>query len=148
MDVTNSMLGLMGVPSWQRGSSNNIMGPSLSSLISVMQLGKVAYEFEHSLFAAASCTFCKASFMFMQYYLDRGLSPEEVKEDRSGEAEEVGFAFAQIGFRVIQNPFELGGVSPAGDPRAPSLRRAPPRTPSGRPRLEAAPGRRWSLRSW
>lgn len=81
MDVTNSMLGLMGVPSWQRGSSNNIMGPSLSSLISVMQLGKVAYEFEHSLFAAASCTFCKASFMFMQYYLDRGLSLEEVKED-------------------------------------------------------------------
>ena len=81
LDVTNSMLGLMGVPSWQRGSSNNIMGSSLSSLISVMQLGKVAYEFEHSLFAAASCTFCKASFMFMQYYLDRGLSLEEMKED-------------------------------------------------------------------
>ena len=81
MDVTNSMLGLMGVPSWQRGSSSNIMGSSLSSLVSVMQLGKVAYEFEHSLFAAASCTFCKASFMFMQYYLDRGLSLEKVKED-------------------------------------------------------------------
>ena len=82
MDVTNSMLGLMGVHSWQkRGSSNNLMGSSLSSLISVMQLGKVAYEFEHSMFAAASCTFCKASFMFLQYYLDRGLSLEEVKED-------------------------------------------------------------------
>jgi len=50
MDVTNSMLGLMGVHSWRRGSSSStFMGSSLSSLISVMQLGKVAYEFEHSM---------------------------------------------------------------------------------------------------
>ena len=82
MDVTNTMLGLMGVHSWRRASSSStLMGSSLSSLISVMQLGKVAFEFEHSMFAAASCTFCKASFMFMQYYLDRGLSLEEMKED-------------------------------------------------------------------
>ena len=82
-DVTNSMLGLMGVHSWHSGASSNFMamGSSLSSLVSVMDLSRVTYEFEHSMFAAASCTFCKASFMFLQYYLDRGLSLEEVKED-------------------------------------------------------------------
>ena len=58
--VKDSMLGILGVNTWQRDASSNFVGPSLSSLISVMQLGKVAYEFEHSMFAAASCTFCKA----------------------------------------------------------------------------------------
>ena len=40
-------------------------------MVSVLQLSKVFYEFENSLFGAASCTFCKAGFMFLQYYLDR-----------------------------------------------------------------------------
>ena len=79
--VKDSVLGMLGVDTWQREASSNFVGPSLSSLISVMQLGKVAYEFEHSMFAAASCTFCKAGFMFMQYYLDSGVSVEEAKED-------------------------------------------------------------------
>ena len=79
--VKNSVLGMLGVNTWQRDASSTSVGPSLSSLISVMQLGKVAYEFEHSMFAAASCTFCKAGFMFMQYYLDSGVSVEEAKED-------------------------------------------------------------------
>ena len=79
--VKDSVLGILGMNTWQRDASSNFVGPSLSSLISVMQLGKVAYEFEHSMFAAASCTFCKAGFMFMQYYLDSGVSVEEAKED-------------------------------------------------------------------
>ena len=79
--VKDSVLGMLGVNTWRRDASSTSVGPSLSSLISVMQLGKVAYEFEHSMFAAASCTFCKAGFMFMQYYLDSGVSVEEAKED-------------------------------------------------------------------
>ena len=79
--VKDSVLGMLGVNTWQRDASSTSVDPSLSSFISVMQLGKVAYEFEHSMFAAASCTFCKAGFIFMQYYLDSGVSVEEAKED-------------------------------------------------------------------
>ena len=41
--VKDSVLGMLGVNTLQREASNNFVGPSLSSLISVMQLGKVAY---------------------------------------------------------------------------------------------------------
>ena len=71
------------------GSSS--MGPSLSTLVSVMQLGKVGMvvavyhdtsppqvveEFELSIFGAATCTFCKAGLLFLQYYLDTDASLE------------------------------------------------------------------------
>ena len=57
------------------------MGSSLSSVVDFLQLGKVTHEFENSLFGAATCTFCKASFLFLQYFLDKKLSMLEVIED-------------------------------------------------------------------
>jgi len=59
----------------------NYMGTGLSTMVNLLQLGKVAYEFEHSVFGAASCTFCKASLMFIKYYLDRDRELEEVIAD-------------------------------------------------------------------
>ena len=57
------------------------MGSSLSTMVDFLQLGKVTHEFENSLFGAATCTFCKASFLFLQYFLDKKLSMLEVIKD-------------------------------------------------------------------
>ena len=57
------------------------MGPALSTVVDFLQLSKVTHEFEQSLFGAATCTFCKASFLFLQYYLDKNMALEEVKEN-------------------------------------------------------------------
>ena len=57
------------------------MGSSLSTVVDFLQLGKVTHEFENSLFGAATCTFCKASFLFLQYYLDNKLYMHEVITD-------------------------------------------------------------------
>ena len=57
------------------------MGPALSNVVDFLQLSKVTHEFENSLFGAATCTFCKASFLFLQYYLDRETYMEEVLAD-------------------------------------------------------------------
>ena len=42
---------------------------------------QVAYEVEHSLFGGASCTACKAGLMFLSYYIDSGVSLEQVTSD-------------------------------------------------------------------
>ena len=57
------------------------MGPALSSVIEFLQLGKVTHEFENSVYGAATCNFCKAAFLFLQYYLDREIYMEEVIGD-------------------------------------------------------------------
>ena len=57
------------------------MGSSLSTMVDFLQLGKVTHEFENSLFGAATCTFCKASFLFLQYFLDKKISMLEVIRD-------------------------------------------------------------------
>ena len=57
------------------------MGPALSTVVDFLQLSKVTHEFEQSLFGAATCTFCKASFLFLQYYIDKKKELEEIKEN-------------------------------------------------------------------
>ena len=57
------------------------MGSSLSTMVDFFKLDKVQFEFENSLFGAATCTFCKASFLFLQYYLDQSLSMHEAIQD-------------------------------------------------------------------
>ena len=39
-------------------------------------LPQVVEEFESSIFGAATCTFCKAGLLFLQYYLDTEASLE------------------------------------------------------------------------
>ena len=57
------------------------MGPALETVVNFLQLGKVTHEFENSLFGAATCTFCKAAFLFLQYYLDKKADYLEVISD-------------------------------------------------------------------
>ena len=57
------------------------MGSSLSTMVEFFQLDKVQFEFENSLFGAATCTFCKAAFLFLQYYLDQSLSMHDAIQD-------------------------------------------------------------------
>ena len=57
------------------------MGPALSTVVDFLQLSKVTHEFEQSLFGAATCTFCKASFLFLQYYLDKNMEVEKIREN-------------------------------------------------------------------
>ena len=57
------------------------MGPALSTMVEFLQLDKVTHEFETSLFGAATCTFCKAAFLFLQYYLDKNDEMKEVIDD-------------------------------------------------------------------
>ena len=57
------------------------MGPALETVVNFLELGKVTHEFENSLFGAATCTFCKAAFLFLQYYLDRKADFHEVISD-------------------------------------------------------------------
>ena len=48
------------------GPGQTYMGPALATIVDFFQLGKVTHEFENSLFGAATCTFCKAAFLFLQ----------------------------------------------------------------------------------
>jgi len=77
--MSDGFLGVLDPGSNIPGS--RYIGKHLSTLIDVLQLGQVAYEVEHSLFGGASCTACKAGLMFLSYYIDSGVSLEQVTSD-------------------------------------------------------------------
>ena len=41
------------------------MGDGLSSMVEYLQLGKVAYELEHSTYSGATCTFCLQGSLYV-----------------------------------------------------------------------------------
>ena len=63
------------------GQEGITMGPALSTVMDFLQISKVSHEFEHSLFGPATCNFCKVAFLFLQYYMDKLMELEEVKEN-------------------------------------------------------------------
>ena len=137
-------------------------GPSLSALMEFLQLGKVTHEFEHSLFGAATCTACKASLLFLQYYLDRHSRLDEVAADAKllcrGLASTVGSPaictglvdmFAEEVFTVLQRthlpPQQICGFmfgEACGNPANPEHEWRPMVPPAPRRRLRhPRPGR-------
>merc|ERR1719481_538204 len=79
MDFDGGVMGM--IDPGNMGPGSTYMGSAMATMVSVLQITKVAYEFENSLFGAASCTFCKAGLMFLQYYLDRDIGLERVQRE-------------------------------------------------------------------
>jgi len=76
------------------------MGESLSSMVELLQLGKVAYEVEHSLFGGATCTFCKAAIMFLQYYIDGEKEIWDVVDDGKLMCRGIGVGISGLTYEV------------------------------------------------
>jgi len=90
-------------PSIRSVPGSTFMGPGLSSMVSLLQMGKVAYEVENSVFGAATCTFCKAGFMFLKFYLDGGKSIHEVITD----ARTMCRGIVAVSYRVCKGLVDL-----------------------------------------
>ena len=83
------------------------MGDSLSSMVEFLQLGKVAYEVEHSMYGGATCTFCKAAFMFLQYYLDGGRDIQDFEDDLKMLCSGIGMGIGGVTYTVCSGLVDM-----------------------------------------
>lgn len=83
------------------------MGDGLSSMVELLQLGKVAYEIEHSMYGGATCTFCKAVFMYFQYYLDGGREIQDAVDDSKMLCSGIGMGISGVTYTVCSGLVDM-----------------------------------------